>query len=77
MSEHLSITIPRGYGQVQSLADGSLQVTVDMGNSLDGYRDLSRSFIELGVGLMFRGRKLHGDLREVRNQDDAPASRPM
>lgn len=73
MSEQLSITIPRGCGSVQSLADGSLQVTIPCGDSLDGYRDLSRSFIELGVGLMFRGRKLHGDLKDAEhNTGDRP-----
>lgn len=64
MSEHLSIRIPCGYGSVQSLSDGSIQVTIPMGTSLDGYRELSREFIGLGVGLMFRGRELHGDLKD-------------
>ncbi len=63
MSECLSITIPPGYGSVQSLPGGALQVTFPVG-SLADYSDLSREFIALGVGLMFRGRELHGDLRE-------------
>ena len=71
MSEHLSITIPRGYGQVQSLVDGSLQVTIPMGESLDGYRELSKALIGVGVGLMFRGRELHGDLRPESNQESS------
>ena len=68
MNESLSIRVPPGYGSVQSHPDGSFQVLIPVG-SLHDYSDLSREFIALGVGLMFRGRELHGDLREAQNQD--------
>lgn len=66
MSEHLSITIPRGYGSVQSLADGSLQMTVPM-PSFEDYQEMSRAFIGIGVHIMFRGREQYGDLRPEQN----------
>ena len=71
MSENLSIHVPPGYGSVQSLADGSFQVIIPVG-SLPDYRELSQQFIALGVGLMFRGRELHGDLRKTSNQNSSP-----
>ena len=71
MNEHLSIRIPPGCGSVQSNPDGGFQVLIPVG-SLSEYGDLSREFIALGVGLMFRGRELHGDLRK----DDPPGWGP-